>query len=1001
MRGNIKIISALLTAASIAAPSASAFAAYTDVSLTSDYCAESVNRLQDLGVIDGYEDGSYDPYGSITRAEFAKMVVCVIDEEDTAIASGVSSSFNDVSQSYWAVPYIQYTASQGYLKGYADGSFGAENRITYAEAVTVLVRLLGYSESDLGYYWPNNYIAKAEALGLADGIGITSSNDYINRAQAAVMIDRILFSDVNTSSGDGTAAGSSSKQKLLETLDYTIEENVTVLATADTDSTLLWNEIKTMDNTVYMYHTVNEVYEPASVLEYAVFDEDGYLVAVKGNDKGDTGAAKLLELGYTVLSDALIIGTSSDDKTLSNGEVRTSSGVYSVNSDVDIEAGDCADLVINRDKTIISAVSREMDYAEYIISEVNDEGIQYVYNNEEHTLSIADDYPIYVDYGAVKSFSRCTDSFTSGAKLTFYTADGETYDYAVLDTNSGYSVLNDCFIIASKNEDKTLTADQVRTSSGTYKTANTDILNRVGDMGTVIINDENKIEQFAATTLESLDGVITKITGSQIEYQTTSGTKSTYTFTNSFVAYVDYEKTTYGASSSALEVGTSLTFYGPTYGNWEFVVVDDESTDIDPVRATRNYSGSETTLEGITIDKDNLTVYRDGKAAELSDIQKNDVVYYNTKTNVMDVYCTKVTGIYYDAQPSKAYVEEVTVGGKTYTIGYSAATSALDASSGAFEIGEKVTLLLGKNDEIAFAVELDETDLWSYGVVVNTGVNILDTASSNGKSERYARMFMPDGNTYEYVTDKDYSAYKGKLVSITYNDDGISISGYSSSNKIYGDVDLNARTIGTHTMLKDGVIIQRISNDDDADTECEILDFDLLDVSTIHSDDVLASVTSGSFADISLLYIDNVTSSGYTYGILKTKPSDSNGTSAYTIWVDGSVQSYTSSVSYSYSVDTPVKFVANGGSLSDMSTLYKYASGSVQAIDSTRLKMNNTLYTVSSSVVIAKKNSSSNTYEFLSMADAQELTISNAIIYSDKSLSTGGTIKYIIITNAK
>ena len=66
------------------------------------------------------------------------------------------------------------------------------------------------------------------------------------------------------------------------------------------------------------------------------------------------------------------------------------------------------------------------------------------------------------------------------------------------------------------------------------------------------------------------------------------------------------------------------------------------------------------------IDYDDLTVYKDNKTATVADIKINDVVYYNTQTNTMDVYNKKVTGVYKEAMPSKAHVTSVNVGGNVY-----------------------------------------------------------------------------------------------------------------------------------------------------------------------------------------------------------------------------------------------------------------------------------------------------------------------------------------------
>lgn len=1052
----MKIKTRLISAAaalSMAAGVIPASAAYTDVSYDT-YCYEAINRLQDLGMVDGYEDGSFNPWGSLTRAEFAKLIVSVIDKEDEALAGGYASAYPDVAQGNWAAPYIQYCTKQGILKGYVDGTFAPGSRITYAEAVSVMVRAMGYSEQDVGYYWPNNFTAKAASLGIADGLSI-GANDYINRAQMAVMVDNMLFADVNTNyqstststsktsggqSGTAsstysqsqsgaasqytTASGSGGAQTtqttqttssgfaytksngatFLEALGYTILEDATVLSTAANDETLNWNEIKLTDSSIYEYRTQNETYEPISVLEKAVIDEDGYLVAVKGNLKGDEGVSKFSSLGYTVLNNCYVIASSSDDRNLGASEVRTSYGVYTAqDTDILSSTGECGTVLLNRDKKIISFTTYPVDYAEYVISNVSSDGVSYVYDNQEQKLDIANDFPIYVDYGTKKGFGSVTKDFVAGAELTMYIDNG-TPVYGVLDTNAGYSILNDCFIVATKAEDKALASDEIRTSNGTYKVKDNNILAQAGSMGTVVINSSNKIEQFAPTELGATEVVVNSVSGNEVEYIKDDGSKNTFKFDNTFVAYLDYVKSTYATVKSEITVGTGLTFYGTPENGWEFVVID-TADDVDPIMATRDYSDSDTTFEGYTLDMSKLTVYRAGVAATIGDIEKYDVVYYNPRTNIMDVYTRKVTGIYADAFPNKAYVTSVEVAGQTYEIGTREATNKLDASAGSYQIGERVTLLLGNEGQVVFAVDVDSQNYLNYGVVLDTYSETISSGENKGKTQIKAKMFMSDGSTYEYVTDKNYSNYKGDLVKLVFNDDNdvVSLSKCTKDNSVYGEIDKVNRTIGTNNFLKNGSIIQLVSNEDGQEAVAELIDFDTMDVEKINSTSVLATVTENAFGDIGILFVEKVTDSGYTYGVMRSssgKLSEYGGSITYKIFADGKVGSYTSTSSYAYGSGSPVAFKANtAGMITEMNRLYLYGSGTLNAIESGRIKVGNTIYKMDANVLICKEDVTKTDMETLSIEDLQSAdNIRSVKIYSDKSQATGGTIKVVIVT---
>ena len=972
------------------------FAGYDDVYEYDSYYT-AVNRLQDLGIVSGYEDGLFHGDRAITRAEFAKLIVCAMDAETEARTYGVASRYYDVPQGSWAVPYIAYVASKGIVSGYPDGSFGPGNTITYAEALTIIGKILGYTEETIGAYWPANYIEMAANVGLTSGLNFYP-NQELNRAVAAIIVDRALFTEMNK-----TEEATGKKPILLQGLGYTVVEDALVLAVGGEDESLFDNEIKLNNNQVYS-STIQSPVSAGDQLKYAVVNKDGDMVCVKWYDEENAPKNK-----YTVLDDCYIIASASDDRTLSANQIRTSKGVFTVNdTDILTKTGEVGRLVLDKDKKVLSASTHEAPYKEYVVSDVDSSSIKFISDNVVNTLNLAEDFPIYVDYGAKETFQKAQKKFTSGSELTLYSRDGSTWECGVLDTNSGYSVKNDCFIIASKTEDETLAANQVRTSDGTYSVSDTDMLSLVGKLGTVVINKDQKIEQFAPTDMVSESVVVNKVTGNNVDYTGADGAKGSYKFDNTFVTYLDYMKSTYALSAGSIEIGTELTFYGDNRGSWRFAVID-STDDITPILASHDYDGSETSLESMTIDKDGLTVYRGGKAATLADIRKNDVVYYNKKINTMDVYDKKVTGIYYDAQPSKAYVTDVTVGGKNYHIGETTATNKLDASAGSFEIGDKVTLLLGKNDEVVFAVELTDFDYFNYGVVESAGKKLAESGANEGSSETYVRMFMPDGETYEYTADKDYEDYKGKLVSISYNSGKVSLKLVGTTSRTYGDVNYSDRTIGGKTALRDIKIIQRLSDESDSDVRLETLSFETLEVSTLSEANVIASVAANKFGDIGILYVTGLAGS-VSYGVLQSVSYpetetpvthvkiETNEPCVYNVFGNSQLNKFTSVTRYSAAAESAVSYRVSGGQITSMSAMYKLKSSSgIDAVEGSRIMIGGTIYKMYSGVEIVDI-SNRDDYKTVSVDDLAAMkNITNVTIYSDKSLADGGVVRVVTI----
>lgn len=96
-----------------------------------NWASAEIATLTSAGILEGYEDGTFRPDASITRAEFA-----AIASRFDKLEAG-SKTFSDVPESHWAYEAISSAAEKGWINGYPDGTFRPENAITRAEAVTL------------------------------------------------------------------------------------------------------------------------------------------------------------------------------------------------------------------------------------------------------------------------------------------------------------------------------------------------------------------------------------------------------------------------------------------------------------------------------------------------------------------------------------------------------------------------------------------------------------------------------------------------------------------------------------------------------------------------------------------------------------------------------------------------------------------------------------------------------------------------------------------------
>ena len=181
----------------------------------------AVSRLVALGIITGYEDGTFKPEKSITRAEFAKITCYLLGLQNAANLSKGKTKFSDVPSDYWASGFINVVSEQGIIKGYQNGTFKPEAKITYAEAITMLVRSLGLAPVVDGKgIWPANYMTKASELGITEGLTSVSGTTFISRGNIAKLCWNTLTEDkwgvVEYTNENGIVYGSLNKSLLVE-----------------------------------------------------------------------------------------------------------------------------------------------------------------------------------------------------------------------------------------------------------------------------------------------------------------------------------------------------------------------------------------------------------------------------------------------------------------------------------------------------------------------------------------------------------------------------------------------------------------------------------------------------------------------------------------------------------------------------------------------------------------------------------------------------------------
>ena len=151
---------------------------------------EVVDTLIELGVINGYTDGSFKPNDTVTRAEMAKMIyVLRTGNSDASAYNDDYSTFADI-KGHWARGYIKYCQSLGIIAGQSATKFAPDQTVTAQEAAKMLLVTLGYDANKaglVGINWASKTNALADENGLLDDVN-TSFTGPCPRQYAAQLI---------------------------------------------------------------------------------------------------------------------------------------------------------------------------------------------------------------------------------------------------------------------------------------------------------------------------------------------------------------------------------------------------------------------------------------------------------------------------------------------------------------------------------------------------------------------------------------------------------------------------------------------------------------------------------------------------------------------------------------------------------------------------------------------------------------------------------------------
>ena len=883
-------------------------AEFYDVESDSIY-AEAIERLSEAGILSGYGDGSFGSKDPLTRAQFAKIVVTMSGNEDAAKSKN-TEAFTDVDKNHWAIGYINEAANLGLITGYPDGSFGADEKITYAQAITVVIRMLGYTEEEVGKNWPTDYINKASELGLTDKLTF-GRNEFITREVAAY----IIYNSLSAKEGTGNKVSRLTKF-----------EDVMVYGVNSVNSGIAEDEVATSGGTFKKGTAYKDEYLGKKVTLRVNSDNEIVMVIPEKQE------AKV----YTVIA-----GYPDEIETIENGSVKIDSG-----SNVYYKGAKVSYASVN---SSLAAGSKVYIYGDYI----------YIDSSEKSDKEKED-----VDYSALQ------DSF--GEVITKVE---DVIIYGVNSINSG------------------IAEDEVVTSGGTFKKGTAYKDEYLGKKVTLRVNSDKEIVFVTPSKTESTAYTLISASNDKIETKE----KGFSEIDGNITAYYKGVKSTYEALYTSFTQGSKIYIYD------DYIYVEENKLK-GPYTVTRDYSQVSEFFGNV----ENATVTVDGEAAKLSDIKRYDVVYYNDVTERLYVYTDRVTGIYEKAIPAKENITGLVLSGTTYSSISVDAKKKLDDTEGSFKINDRITLLFGRDGSVVDVVDIDGRTLSDMGILLKAYSAISAEEDTKGKKEFFADIMLATGTSVTYktdieYTDKDYKQYTGKFVYIKNLNNGTVKIELAAENKLTGTFDKSVPSYAGHSFQQNYSILELVYSEKYDEAIVRKVNLRDISVSDLDAKEIIHVEYANDMEDIAVIYVNNVTYDGYTFGVLNKALRDEESNYNYELKSFSGVTNYSGTAGWSFVKGEAVMVLLKDGKIKEIYELPEIASGAkIDSFTDTKIKVNGKVYAMDEDVSVVYKSIGDSDWNMTTLEDLSDNLESgtwkaNVInVYADRV--TNGKVRVIRVT---
>lgn len=386
----------------------------------------------------------------------------------------------------------------------------------------------------------------------------------------------------------------------------------------------------------------------------------------------------------------------------------------------------------------------------------------------------------------------------------------------------------------------------------------------------------------------------------------------------------------------------------------------------------------------IPFDISKASVTRNGVVTTSAALTDNDVVYWSKHLNALWVYTNKITGPIQAITPASAPTS-VTVSGKSYEIETSTAAYAL-SDLGTFEVGDSVTLLLGRDGKVAAVAAPGQASGGSVcGLVVSNVPQQYTDKNGNDYTAASVTILATDGNTYTYSTERT-SVRTGTLVQAVPTENGMEVKNLSSAS-LSGKVNADGTKLGGRSFASNVEIL-----DTYGDHGVRVYPERLAGMEITES--MVRYYLLDGNGDISRLILKDATGDMHTYGVI-TSVSEVNSaasmTTAGTYVYDTAGTIKTISGSTVYNVKTgPFMMKTDGEEIDRLTNLTEVK---ITSVEGTTAYAGNRQYAIWDDALVYEVRDGKYYLTSLALVTGGDYTLTG---YYDKDQTDGGRIRVIL-----